>query len=71
MIVLEAPPIERDLLRLRNEFLEMPGLSVTVPQAGRLFGLRVEHAERILELLAAEGFLVHDNTGAYRRCRWD
>ncbi|HZP49001.1 MAG TPA: hypothetical protein VFB07_10725 [Vicinamibacterales bacterium] len=60
-------PIERDTLRLRNEFLELPGLSVTVPQIARLLGVRLQHAEDMLDQLAREGFLIVDAQGAYRR----
>ena len=67
MTVLEAIPIDRDALRLRNEFLELPGLAVSVPQAARLFGVRLERAERMLAQLEEEGFLRRDESGAYRR----
>jgi len=63
----EAKPIERDTLRLRNEFLEMPGLAVTVPQTARLFGVRIDHAADMLDLLEREGFLMRDLHGSYRR----
>jgi len=69
MIVVEAVPIERDTLRLRNEFLEMPGLVVTIPQVARLFGVRLDHAAEMLKLLEREGFLTHTAAGAYRRPR--
>ena len=67
MIVLADTPIDRDALRLRNEFLEMPGLSVTVPQTARLFGVRLDHAADMLERLEREGFLMRDTDGAFRR----
>jgi len=41
--------------RIRAEFAEMPGLSVTLAQATRLFGLTREAASRILlELIRKE-----------------
>lgn len=67
MTLLQAVPIDRDSLRLRSEFLELPGLSVTVPQAARLFGVRLERAAQMLELLEHEGFLHRDARGTYRR----
>lgn len=67
MVFLEGVPIEQDALRLRNEFLELPGLAVTVPQIARLFGVRLQHAEELLQLLAREGFLLCDERGLYRR----
>ena len=67
MILLDAPPIDRDMLRLRNEFLEMPGLCVTVSQAARLSGVRTDHAADMLEALVREGFLFRDGDRTYRR----
>jgi hypothetical protein len=67
MSALDAPPIDQDSLRLRGEFLEMPGLTVNVPQAARLFGIRLDHAAMMLDLLVLEGFLVHDEHGQYHR----
>jgi hypothetical protein len=64
-----AEPTDLDTLRLRNEFLEMPGLSVTIPQAARLFGVRHDRAREMLGALEHEGFLIHDAHGAYRRMR--
>ena len=66
-MVLNATAIDRDTLRLRNEFLEMPGLVVTIPQAARLFGVRLDRAGEMLAQLECEGFLKHDNAGFYRR----
>ena len=67
MIVLEDTPIDRDSLRLRNEFLEMPGLAVNVSQTARLFGIRLDRAADMLERLEREGFLMRDVNGAFRR----
>jgi hypothetical protein len=62
-----AEPTDLDTLRLRNEFLEMPGLTVTIPQAARLFGVRRDRAADMLDALEHEGFLIHDKHGAYHR----
>jgi hypothetical protein len=66
-MIVAANPTDLDALRLRNEFLEMPGLSVSVPQVARMLGLRPEHAAAILETLASEKFLTQTPTGSYRR----
>jgi Fic family protein len=66
MIVLGGP-VDLDTLRLRNEFLSMPGLSITRPQVARLLGVRLDHARAMLEELEHEGFLVCDADGDYRR----
>lgn len=44
-------------LRTRAEYLEMPGLRLTVPQAARLFDLQPDACERMLEDLVDDGFL--------------
>lgn len=64
-MIVTGTPIERDALRLRNEFLEMPGLAFTVQQAARLFGVRLDHAAEMLDALEHEGFLTHDDRGMY------
>jgi hypothetical protein len=66
MIVL-AEPTDLDSLRLRNEFLEMPGLAVTIRQAARLVGVRTERAADMLDALEHEGFLTHEQDGTYHR----
>lgn len=62
-----AEPVEADQLRLRHEFLSMPGLTLTVAQAARLLGVRLSHAEALLVELEAEGLLIHTASGTYRR----
>jgi hypothetical protein len=66
-MIVAAEPIDLDALRLRNEFLAMPGLVINVPQVARMLGLRSEHAAALLESLADEKFLTHTANGAYRR----
>ena len=51
--------------RVRTEYAEMPGLSLTLPQAIRLFGIEGGAAARILRGLAEEGFLCVSRTGQY------
>lgn len=53
--------------RVRSEFLEMPGLRVTLPQAARLFGVSLVIAARILTQLAHEGMLMQLGDGRYAR----
>ncbi len=66
-MIVAANPTDLDALRLRNEFLEMPGLTISVPQVARILGLRSEHAAAILEALASEKFLTKTPTGSYQR----
>jgi Fic family protein len=55
------------LHRIRNEFLEMPGLRLTPAQAARLWAMDRQTSERILRGLVAVGFLIENRKGAYVR----
>lgn len=55
------------LVRIRGEFLEMPGLRVTSPQAQRLWGLDSVACAAILACLVDEGFLRCTPNGAFAR----
>ena len=59
----------RELLvhRIRAEFLEMPGLRLTLTQAARLFGAPEEACKRIMAALIVEGFLAWTTDGRYAR----
>lgn len=43
--------------RIRAEYLEMPGMRLTVVQAARLFNLELTHCARVLNALVTEGSL--------------
>jgi len=43
--------------RVRAEFVEMPGLELTLPQAVRLWGLGADDCRHVLDSLADAGFL--------------
>lgn len=43
---------------IRAEYLEMPGLNLTLPQASRLWGREPALCHDALEMLVAAGFLV-------------
>ena len=53
--------------RVRGEFLEMPGLRLTVRQASRLWAVDHVTSERVLDELASSGFLSRTREGAYLR----
>lgn len=53
--------------RARAEYLEMPGLCLTVPQAARLLGVDVHESERVLSDLERAGLLRRNQKGAYIR----
>jgi hypothetical protein len=43
--------------RVRAEFVELPGLELTLPQAVRLWGLAADDCRHVLDSLCASGFL--------------
>lgn len=59
--------LDRLIERARGEYLEMPGLSLTVPQAGRLWGMDPSASRRLLDTLVAERFLTKTHAGTFVR----
>ena len=53
--------------RVRSEFLEMPGLRLTLPQAARLWGLDPPSCEAVVDALIRSAFLQRTATGAVTR----
>jgi hypothetical protein len=53
--------------RIRCEFLEMPGLQLTLPQAARLWGLDIGACEQVVEVLIQSAFLRRTGSGAVTR----
>jgi len=51
--------------RIRSEFEEMPGLSLTLAQAARLFGLQPDTCLRVLLGLCEQGFVRVRGDGRY------
>lgn len=62
-----SAPVDADLLRLRNEFVAMPGLCLNVRQAARLLAVRELKACTLLDALVGEGLLFRPVSGLYRR----
>jgi hypothetical protein len=52
--------------RIWDEFDEMPGTSLTLPQASRLFGVPVDVCDRILGSLVNDGRLRRTKDGRFR-----
>jgi hypothetical protein len=59
--------IEGVVRRVRQEFLEMPGLQLTPAQAGKLWGLDGESCRHVIDALVADAFLRWTRTGAVAR----
>ena len=53
------------LCRIRAEYLEMPGLQLTAPQARCLFGLDSETWDAVLTALVDAKFLSRTNNGMF------
>lgn len=61
------PSNEQVMLRIRSEYLEMPGLRLTCSQAQRLFGIGEQVCAKLLDDLVAHGFLARQANGTYGR----
>ena len=61
--------VSRDemLQRIRKEFLEMPRLRLTLPQAQRLWGLDPDTCAQLLQSLTDQQFLCRRIDGTYGR----
>lgn len=64
---MSSPPTldPRLLTRVRGEYREMPGLSLTLAQACRLWQVDPATCHAVLQRLIAEQFLVQSPTGMY------
>jgi hypothetical protein len=53
--------------RVRAEFVEMPGLRLTLPQASRLWGLEPPACRDVIDVLVGSAFLRWTAAGAVAR----
>jgi hypothetical protein len=60
-------PYDTMLKRIRGEYLEMPGLCLTMAQAQRLCGVERTLCQRVLGTLVETGFLCIKKDGTYAR----
>jgi hypothetical protein len=58
---------EEVLRRVQGEFMEMPGLRLTEPQARRLWGLDEASCGALLGILVEAKFLFRTTSGAFMR----
>ena len=61
---------EEVLRRVQGEFLEMPGLRLTEPQARRLWGLDAASCTALLGALVDAKFLFRTRDGAFMRVEY-
>jgi hypothetical protein len=59
--------LETIVSRIKAEFLEMPGLRLTVVQASRLWGLERAMCESVIDVLVGSAFLRRTQTGTIVR----
>ncbi len=64
---LEQSAMHQTIDRVRAEFLEMPGLRLTVAQVGRLFGVKSDVCKGVLDALVDAKFLRARPDGTYTR----
>jgi len=62
-----ADAIDADTLRIRHEFLALPGLQTSAEVCARVLRVSPRHAAHILESLVREGFLRPAGEGQYAR----
>jgi hypothetical protein len=62
-----AEPIDLDTLRIRHEFLVIPGLHASADVVAARLDTTPRHARVALESLVFEGFLVRSPDGQYVR----
>ncbi len=67
------PQVSSDLLlaRIRGEFVEMPGMRLTLRQAQRLWALDARTCSSLLDMLVSARFLMRSADGAYTRVTGD
>lgn len=58
---------EQIVTRVKSEFLEMPGLTLTLEQSSRLWGLQRTQCEAVLHVLVHRKFLSLRADGKYGR----
>jgi hypothetical protein len=59
------PMLESLTSRVRGEYLEMPGLRLTLSQASRLWQMDLATCESVLLRLVSGGFLVQTEEGVF------
>ena len=53
--------------RVRAEFEEMPGMTLTMPQAARLFGIERETCKAVVDRLVRTRYLKWTASGSFTR----
>jgi hypothetical protein len=67
---MDLPPYQLAFNRIRAEFVEMPGMTLTPEQVGRLCGVELSVCQGVLNDLVRARFLASGPDGSYRRTRY-
>jgi hypothetical protein len=67
MNVAEIAEMKRALVSIQTEYIEMPGLKLSLRQAQRLFDLPAEICNDALTILLTAGFLAESKDGSFVR----
>jgi len=59
--------VEALVMRIQDAFLDVPALTLRLPEAARTFGLDMETCREILEMLLSAGVLTKTPQSAYAR----
>ncbi len=62
-----SAPFADAIRRVRAEFLEMPGLRLTISQAARLWAMDIDLCEAVLATLVETRFLVRTSKAQFAR----
>jgi hypothetical protein len=66
-MTVQPQPLDGILGRIQGEYIEMPGLRLTVAQAQRLWGLDRAACDAVLGALVDAKFLIRSRDGLYVR----
>jgi hypothetical protein len=66
-ISVQPQPLEDLLRRIQGEYIEMPGLRLTIAQAQRLWGLDRAECDAVVGALVDAKFLIRNRDGTFAR----
>jgi hypothetical protein len=68
--IVRAGALEDCVQRIRVEYLDLPGLSLTARQARRLWNLDSDTCQRVLDMMIRDNFLRRTPQAQYVRPDW-
>ena len=64
---MNRPDFRQALMAIQMEYVEMPGLTLTLPQVERLWNLPIDLCQAAIAVLVTTGFLAIAPDGSFRR----